>query len=192
MTDTKKKTKRNHKARGDKFAKAMQRVDKRTLRYPDHRGGGPSKYKDEYCDELIEHMTAGFSFESFAGKLGIAIKTLYNWESRHEEFFRAKMIGRAGGLYFYEKAMLEGLWFDPEKGKNLNTNLFRLIMRSRYPKQWAEKYQIDIEAKIAADMEKIKDMSPAEIKAAAREAERYLDEQLDEKNPPAVIDVEVN
>ena len=41
--------------------------------------GRPTDYKKEYCELLIEHMAAGFSFESFAGKLSskLSIVLLY-------------------------------------------------------------------------------------------------------------------
>lgn len=55
--------------------------------------GRPSSYDPAYCKLLINHMGAGFSFESFAGVLGVSRDTLYFWAKRFPEFSDAKEIG---------------------------------------------------------------------------------------------------
>ncbi len=57
------------------------------------RVGRPSKYKEEYCDMLIEHMARGNPLESFAAKIHVEIKTLNNWMNEHDEFLLAKRLG---------------------------------------------------------------------------------------------------
>ncbi len=67
-------------------------------------GGSPTKYRGEYCQKLIEHMgNQGLSYESFAGDVGVAVDTLYEWERRHKRFSEAKRIGLAKNLLFWEK-----------------------------------------------------------------------------------------
>lgn len=48
------------------------------------------KYKKEYTDLLIKHMSEGLSFESFAGLIGVARSTLYDWVDTIPEFAAAK------------------------------------------------------------------------------------------------------
>ncbi len=58
--------------------------------------GGPSKYKPEYCQLLINHMREGGSYETFATDIpdnSVTDRTLYNWEKNHPEFFQAKRRG---------------------------------------------------------------------------------------------------
>ena len=43
-------------------------------------------YKPEYCQMLIDHMSKGYSFESFAGKIGRGVRTIYEWREKFEEF----------------------------------------------------------------------------------------------------------
>jgi hypothetical protein len=64
--------------------------------------GRPSKYKKEFCDELIAHMAQGLSFESFAAKVDANPDTLFTWAKRHREFSEAKKKGTARSLLFWE------------------------------------------------------------------------------------------
>ena len=71
--------------------------------------GRPSKYKKEFCKDLLDHMIAGFSIESFPAALYEKYKiltcrdTIYAWIDKHEEFSDSKKVGTAGQLKFYEK-----------------------------------------------------------------------------------------
>jgi transposase len=49
-----------------------------------------SKYKPEYCQKLIDHMSEGDSFESFAVRVDVSRGTLYEWLKVHPDFFNAK------------------------------------------------------------------------------------------------------
>jgi len=77
--------------------------------------GRPTKYKEEYCEDLISHMNKGLSFESFAGVIEVNPDTLYEWCKVHDAFSEAKKIARAKNLIFWElmgidicKGALEG------------------------------------------------------------------------------------
>lgn len=54
----------------------------------------PTKYDPKYCEEMINYMKAGKSYEAFAGHIGVAKQTLYTWEKEHPEFLDAKRIAR--------------------------------------------------------------------------------------------------
>jgi len=62
-----------------------------------------SKYQDIFCDKLIEHMSDGNCFKSFAAKIGVASRTLYDWTKKHDDFATAKSIGRAKSLEYWLK-----------------------------------------------------------------------------------------
>ena len=53
-------------------------------------GGRPTKYKQEYCDQIVEFMKNGSSFVGFAAHIGVCIDTIYEWASKHPEFSDAK------------------------------------------------------------------------------------------------------
>lgn len=64
----------------------------------------PSKYDPKFCDELIQHMSEGFSFESFAAKVSVSRATLYNWRDGKPEFSEAFGIGEMKSLAWWELA----------------------------------------------------------------------------------------
>jgi DNA-binding XRE family transcriptional regulator len=102
--------------------------------------GRPTAYNEEYCEMLIEHMKKGLSFESFAGVVGVANQTIYNWEKEFPEFLEAKRIGTGYCRLFYEQAGVDGLWekeeYDVTKrvktSKKINDRIWRLNMANRF------------------------------------------------------------
>ena len=70
--------------------------------------GRPTKYKEEYCEKLMEHMKQGFSFESFGAIIGVHRDTLYEWELHHSEFSDSKKKGVELSRLFWEKMGMEG------------------------------------------------------------------------------------
>lgn len=69
--------------------------------------GRKSKFKKEYCDMLIEHMKLGKSFETFAGKIRVSRRTLYDWVESYPEFKEAKEIAFPGREFFVEDKILK-------------------------------------------------------------------------------------
>lgn len=57
--------------------------------------GQPTKYKKEYCQQLIDFMADGMPYEAFAGLIRVDRDTLYQWEKDHKEFSDAKKVGRS-------------------------------------------------------------------------------------------------
>ena len=66
-------------------------------------GGRPTKYKPEYDEMLIKHMTNGYSFESFAGIIEVNQDTLHECAKVQISFSEAKKIAFAKCQYFWEK-----------------------------------------------------------------------------------------
>lgn len=71
--------------------------------------GRPTKYKAEYCQQLIEHMKAGGSFESFASKCDVHWDSLYEWVKVHQDFSEAKKIGMSKLLAYDEQIARVGV-----------------------------------------------------------------------------------
>jgi hypothetical protein len=104
--------------------------------------GRPSEYKPEYCEQLIEHMKDGFSFESFGGIIGVSKKTLYNWADNFPEFLHAKERGTSFSLFWWEKEGKTGLWNENHSEsegrskttytKTFNTGVWAINMRNRF------------------------------------------------------------
>lgn len=99
--------------------------------------GRPTKYKPEYCDLLIEHMTQGLSFQSFAGVVGCCIETLYEWERSYPDFLDAKRLGLGRGRLFWEKVGIEAA-LGKITGYNATTWVFN--MKNRF--DWTDKREL--------------------------------------------------
>ena len=101
-------------------------------------GGRPTDYKEEYCEELIIHMSMGYSFESFAGIVGTCKQTLYNWLESNPMFLDAKEKGFSASRLRWEQIGL-GI---AQKGQG-NATAFIFNMKNRFPSEWRDKQELD-------------------------------------------------
>lgn len=100
--------------------------------------GRPSKFKKKYCSMLIDHMSRGLSFDSFAGVLGVTRATIYNWVKDFPEFLDAKSIGRSKGLLFDEELLTKGAE-GKQRGYNIAAHKWK--MANMY--KWSERQTVD-------------------------------------------------
>ena len=91
-------------------------------------GGRPSKYRPEYCQELMAHMEKGYSYTTFAGHVGVNPDTLYGWERRFPEFSETKKLAMGRSLMFWEQLGLQGLLL----GSKFKAGVWILNMRNRF------------------------------------------------------------
>lgn len=114
--------------------------------YMDEKPNGrPSKYKPEFCEQLIQHMSEGLSFESFAAIAKVNLDTLYEWAKVHEEFSEAKKEAFANCQLYWESQGIAGLYsttdYDedgkPIKSKSLNSSVWIFNMKNRF--KWRDK-----------------------------------------------------
>ena len=68
---------------------------------------GLSKYKPEYCEQLIEHMGKGFSYLSFGGIVKVTGETMNRWQKKYVEFSDARKTGDKLRMLFWEAAYIE-------------------------------------------------------------------------------------
>ena len=60
-----------------------------------NKGGAPTKYRPEYCDQLVEFMAKGYTATAFAGHIGVHRDTLNEWSRVHPAFSDAQKRGKA-------------------------------------------------------------------------------------------------
>ena len=100
--------------------------------------GRPSKYKKKFCNMLIDHMSKGFSFESFAGVAKVNQDTLHEWKKVHREFSEAKNIASGISMLWWERigiaAMIgQEIMLNGKKQKiNINTAMWIFNMKNRF------------------------------------------------------------
>jgi transcriptional regulator with XRE-family HTH domain len=105
--------------------------------------GKPTKYKPEYCQMLIDHMSQGLSYESFAAILGVARSSLYEWEKMFPAYSDSKSIGKEKLLLFFEKMGLEAMT-GQIPGFNAPTYIFTLKNKVG----WSDKHEVEQNNKI--------------------------------------------
>jgi hypothetical protein len=109
-----------------------------------HVHGRPSDYHVDYCDQVIEHMAQGYSFESFAALLSVHKDTLYEWVKVHKEFSDAKRIGTEKCRLYFETQGLKGM---NNKIPFFNDRIWRLNMINRFREEWTDRVDTDVTSK---------------------------------------------
>jgi hypothetical protein len=93
-----------------------------------------SKYKEEFCDQLIAHMSEGLSYACFAGRVGVSRDTLYEWEKKHKEWVEAKRMGEMQSLLMWEQ-----LGIDLARGTSRGNVISWIFnMKNRFREDWKD------------------------------------------------------
>lgn len=74
----------------------------------------PTKFKPEFCQELIDYQSQGYSLEAFAGKIGVCTDTIQDWakpenEYKYSGFSVAKRLAANKSRVFWEEAGMNGM-----------------------------------------------------------------------------------
>lgn len=96
--------------------------------------GRPSKYNKAYCNEVIECLAEGHSITAFAGIIGVARSTIFEWAKEHPEFSDAIKVGQAKAVHFWEKIAID---IARNGGGNATAAIFGL--KNRAGEDWADK-----------------------------------------------------
>jgi hypothetical protein len=153
--------------------------------------GRPSKYRAEFCDLLLKHMSMGRSFEAFAPVVGVDRATLYRWEKVQGDFCDAKKRGVDASLAYWEQMLNAGTsgqlrtiaseitTVDPKTGEAKTVKVYKAAqfhavgaifsMKNRFPDLYKDRQEHRL---IDAGKEDLSDRTPEEILA---EAERLTE-----------------
>lgn len=102
--------------------------------------GRPTKYNSDYCDMLIDHMSKGFSFESFGGVINVNRDTLYHWEKLFKDFSDAKGIARNKQLFFDEAVLMNLVTGEYGKSASANAQIYKMKCTHQ---GWIEKQVVE-------------------------------------------------
>jgi len=64
--------------------------------------GRPSKYRDEYAEEVVTFCAEGYSLTGFAGHVGVCRNTITEWCDAHPEFLVAANTAKARSAAWWE------------------------------------------------------------------------------------------
>ena len=110
--------------------------------------GRPTKYDENYCQMLIDHMDQGLSFETFAAVIKVNQDTLHEWVKVHPSFSEAKKVAFNKCLLFWEKLGIDhiintsdsesqGEGVGSSKSRSLNSAVWVFNMKNRF--KWRDK-----------------------------------------------------
>lgn len=117
--------------------------------------GAPTKYNDNLPSELVDHMSKGLSFESFASVAHVSKDTLYDWTDPKSPRFKpdfsdAKKEGVSRCLLFWERigvhaALNLGMTYKDEFGNEhavttYNATIWIFNMKNRFG--WRDKTDV--------------------------------------------------
>lgn len=134
------------------------------------RKGRPTKYKKRYCEDVIEHMKNGASFNSFAAKIEVDDSQIRRWKQKYPEFYTACKIAEKKSLEWWENFAMQaatGRLHDPaHKGKYKyhNVGMIQFIMKQRFYRDYNKQAYVapddkqnDFNFNISYDPKKLKD-----------------------------------
>ena len=113
--------------------------------------GRPPKYNPAFCQMLIEHMRGGLSYLSFAGKVEVAFKTLFEWEKDYPEFKEAKEVGMALSILWDESLLNKGT---EGKVRGYNAAAHKWKMTNRY--KWSDRSEVEYKTTEKMDLDELK------------------------------------
>lgn len=126
--------------------------------------GRPTTYDEKYPEMLLEHLSKGYSFESFGGVVGCAKETLYNWLKANKKFLDAKKAGETANMLFWERLGTGGAAGKIEK---FNTAAWIFNMKNRHG--WRDRVEL------SGDQ-----YQPIQLAYMSNKKERILDHDPDE------------
>jgi len=97
-------------------------------------GGRPSKYRQEYCQALIEHQAKGLSYASFCAIVKVTPQTLKTWTEKYPEFLEAKNAAHYECMVFWERMGTQGA---AGRIKGFNVSAWIFNMKNRF--QWRDR-----------------------------------------------------
>lgn len=103
----------------------------------------PTEYDPSYCDKVIEFGKLGKSRTWIAAALDCCRQTLVNWEKAHPEFLDAMTRAQVYAQQWWEDAGQDGMVAD-----KFNSSVWSRSMAARFPDDWREKSELDLNGKI--------------------------------------------
>jgi len=122
--------------------------------------GFKSDYLPEYDEMLINHMSEGYSFESFSHLVNKARSTIYLWAETFPSFKEAREIGNGKAKHLFESALLAKIQGKSLRGvdpKLSDTASIIFALKTRFRETYTERLETigSNEIKITVDREDI-------------------------------------
>jgi hypothetical protein len=90
-----------------------------------------SKYKEEYCYQLLEHCASGRSIETFCAKINTIPEAMMYWANQYPEFEVCLRVAHWKSLAWWEDRIIEDQTYIKEL-KTLQPQVLKLVMENRF------------------------------------------------------------
>jgi hypothetical protein len=143
MTTPKRRVQRKppaKKAPAKRKAPVRRKAAPRKKKYA--RPGQPTKYRQEYCERVVELSRDGKTLTALAVELGVMRSTLYNWQDKHSEFMDACTRARDAARAWWEQTMS-----DQSTGRNNgNSGALLFAMKNQFPDDYRDRKEHKVDA----------------------------------------------
>lgn len=109
-------------------------------------GGRPTKYKEEFCEIMIDMAAQGCGVVEICSRIDISKQTFYRWKSEKVEFSDAFTIAKLKCQAWWEA---QGRRLE---GGELNHGLWKLNMVNRFPDDWSDKKEVEHQVSSVRDI----------------------------------------
>jgi len=109
---------------------------------PGYVFGCPTKYRAEFCQQVIELGKQGYSRTEIANALDVVKNPLTNWENEHPDFLSAMTRAREASQSWWETQGRKYLINEPQ-GPTMNAALYGKQMACRFPDDWRENTKVE-------------------------------------------------
>lgn len=100
--------------------------------------GRPTKYKPEYCQMVVDHLSEGASLTSFAAEIDVARSTINEWIDAHPDFSEAVKRAKAKCAAWWERVGRNGA-----QGGDVNPTLVIFGLKNMAADDWRDKQELD-------------------------------------------------
>lgn len=107
--------------------------------------GSETKYKPKYCKKLVDHMSKGYSLETFGHKVGVTRQTVYNWIKQFPDFKKAKDEAQQAAQDFFEQKLMAKLDKSDFSSKYIDTSCLIFALKTRFHKTYSEKQEVSVD-----------------------------------------------
>ena len=113
--------------------------------------GRPTKYKSDFCEEVIELGKEGKSLVQMASHFDISRQTIDNWAADNPEFLEALTRAKARAQAWWEDMGMKGMG-----GDKFNAAVWKKSMEARFREDYTERKELTGEGGAAIKIERVK------------------------------------
>ena len=105
--------------------------------------GQPTKYKEEYCEKIVEFMSVGGSLTQFAASIDVCRETVYEWGRVHPKFSDAIKMAKTKCEAHWEKIGHEGMYMGGKENP-FQASMYIFKMKARFG--WRDNQDINLKS----------------------------------------------